>query len=465
MNERVEKDTMGEVAVPADALWGAQTARASANFPISGQRLGREMIRALALIKAAAAEVNRELGRLEPKLAEAIVEAAEEVADGRHDRHFPVDIFQTGSGTSSHMNANEVIANRAIELLGGKIGSKDPVHPNDHVNLGQSSNDVFPSALHIAAVTSAEDDLLPALEKLHEQLEARSRDFDSIVKIGRTHLQDATPIRLGQEFSGYAAQIDRGRAHLRKALDALRELPLGGTAVGTGLNTHPEFGRRMAERLCRLTGKHFVEAENHFEAQGARDGAVRCSGALKALAVSVSKIANDIRWLASGPRFGLGELEIPAVQPGSSIMPGKVNPVIAEALIQVCAQVIGNDAAITLAGLQGHFELNAMQPLMARNLLEQIRLLARATRLFAERVVAGLKARRAAIEARLGESLALATALVPEIGYERAAAIARRAADEERSVEDVALEEGVLPAERLRDILDPRRQTGERSDQ
>ena len=465
MNERVEKDTMGEVAVPADALWGAQTARASANFPISGQRLGREMIRALALIKAAAAEVNRELGRLEPKLAEAIVEAAEEVADGRHDRHFPVDIFQTGSGTSSHMNANEVIANRAIELLGGKIGSKDPVHPNDHVNLGQSSNDVFPSALHIAAVTSAEDDLLPALEKLHEQLEARSRDFDSIVKIGRTHLQDATPIRLGQEFSGYAAQIDRGRAHLRKALEALRELPLGGTAVGTGLNTHPEFGRRMAERLCRLTGKHFVEAENHFEAQGARDGAVRCSGALKALAVSVSKIANDIRWLASGPRFGLGELEIPAVQPGSSIMPGKVNPVIAEALIQVCAQVIGNDAAITLAGLQGHFELNAMQPLMARNLLEQIRLLARATRLFAERVVAGLKARRAAIEARLGESLALATALVPEIGYERAAAIARRAADEERSVEDVALEEGVLPAERLRDILDPRRQTGERSDQ
>ena len=465
MNERFEKDTMGEVAVPADALWGAQTARASANFPISGQRLGREMIRALALIKVAAAEVNRELGRLEPKLAEAIVEAAEEVVAGRHDRHFPVDIFQTGSGTSSHMNANEVIANRAIELLGGKIGSKDPVHPNDHVNLGQSSNDVFPSALHIAAVTSAEDDLLPALEKLHEQLEARSRDFDSIVKIGRTHLQDATPIRLGQEFSGYAAQIDRGRAHLRKALDALRELPLGGTAVGTGLNTHPEFGRRMAERLCRLTGKHFVEAENHFEAQGARDGAVRCSGALKALAVSVSKIANDIRWLASGPRFGLGELEIPAVQPGSSIMPGKVNPVIAEALIQVCAQVIGNDAAITLAGLQGHFELNAMQPLMARNLLEQIRLLARATRLFAERVVAGLKARRAAIEARLGESLALATALVPEIGYERAAAIARRAADEERSVEDVALEEGVLPAERLRDILDPRRQTGERSDQ
>ncbi|MDQ7006552.1 MAG: class II fumarate hydratase, partial [Acidobacteriota bacterium] len=419
MNERIEKDTMGEVSVPADALWGAQTARAVANFPISGQPLGREMIRALGLVKQAAAEINRELGLLDPRLAGAIAQAAEEVAAGRHDRHFPVDLFQTGSGTSSNMNTNEVIANRAIEILGGQVGSKDPVHPNDHVNLGQSSNDVFPSALHIAALTAVEDELLPALEVLHRELAARSRDFHDVVKVGRTHLQDATPIRLGQEFSGYAAQVDRGRAHLLQAIEGLRELPLGGTAVGTGLNTHPEFGRRMAERISGMTGKGFVEATNHFEAQGARDAAVRVSGALKSIAVSLAKIANDIRWLGSGPRFGLGELELPAVQPGSSIMPGKVNPVMAEALIQVCAQVIGNDAAITLGGLHGHFELNAMQPLIARNLLEQVRLLARAGRLFAEKLVSGLAACREAIEARVGRSLSLATALVPEIGYER----------------------------------------------
>jgi fumarate hydratase class II len=459
MKERIEHDTMGEMAVPGDALYGAQTARAVANFPISGQGIGREMIRALALVKRAAALVNRDLGELGDELAEAIAAAAQEVADGDLDAHFPVDVFQTGSGTSSNMNINEVIGNRAIQLLGGTIGSKSPVHPNDHVNMGQSSNDVFPSAIHIAALTAIESDLVPALGHLQGLLAAKARDLDDIVKIGRTHLQDATPIRLGQEISGYAAQVALGIRHLVQTSAGLRELAIGGTAFGTGINTHPEFARRMAERLSEMTGTAWQEAGNHFEAQSARDAAVRVSGALKAIAVSLVKITNDIRWLGSGPRLGLGELLIPPVQPGSSIMPGKVNPVIAEALIQAAVQVIGNDSVIALSGLYGHFQLNAMQPLIARNLLEQIRLLASATKVFADRLVADLRPNRSRIAALVEQSLSLATALAPHIGYERAAELAKRADAEGRTIREIATEEQVLAADLLAEVLDPRRQT------
>jgi fumarate hydratase class II len=459
MGFRIEKDSLGEFRVPESVLYGAQTARAVENFPISGQGIGRELVRALGLIKLAAAQVNEDLGLLPARLTRAIRQAAQEVVDGRHDEHFPVDVFQTGSGTSSNMNANEVIANRAIQILGGKVGSRDPVHPNDHVNLGQSSNDVFPAALHVAAVALIEDELLPALERLQRALMRKAGEFDDVVKIGRTHLQDATPIRLGQELSGYASQVDHGARALKATLPHLRELALGGTAVGTGLNTHPEFGKRVADRLGVLAGTAFLEAPNHFEAQGGQDAAVETSGALKTVSVSLMKIANDLRWLASGPQLGLGELDIPALQPGSSIMPGKVNPVMAEALIMVCAQVIGNDAAITLGGLYGNFELNVMQPMMARNLLEQVRLLANATGLFADRLVNGLSARRADIAARNERSLALATALVPHIGYDAAADLAKDSAKTGRTVRELARERQVLPCDELDRVLDLRRQT------
>jgi fumarate hydratase class II len=461
MSPRKERDTMGEVELPSDALYGAQTARAVENFPVSGQGIGREMIRALGLIKRSAALVNSELGQLDAKLAAAIERAAGEVAQGDLDEHFPVDTFQTGSGTSSNMNANEVIANRAILILGGEVGAKSPVHPNDHVNLGQSSNDVFPTAIHIAALTSIEERLLPELKRLNEALAAKGAEFDDIVKVGRTHLQDAVPIRLGQEFSSFASQIDHGIGHLVAAAEYLLELPIGGTAVGTGINTHPEFGGRMAVKLSEMTGVRFVEASDHFEAQSARDAAVRVSGALKALAVSLIKIANDIRWLASGPRCGLGELRIPAVQPGSSAMPGKVNPVIAESVIQAAVQVIGNDAAISVAGLYGNFQLNAMQPLIARNLLEQIELLASSTAIFSDRLISGIEPQRQRLAAMAGMSLSLATALVPRIGYERAAEIAGRAEAEGRSVRDVAAEEQLMPEEELDRLLDPERLTGQ----
>jgi fumarate hydratase class II len=450
---------MGRFEVPTDRLYGAQTARAVDNFPISGQGIGRQMIRALAQIKRAAAEVNRDLDALEPGLAGAIVTAADEVIAGDLDEHFPVDVFQTGSGTSSNMNMNEVIANRAIAILGGEIGSKSPVHPNDHVNMGQSSNDVFPTAIHLAALRGIEGDLLPALSHLEDQLREKSAAFDDVVKIGRTHLQDATPIRLGQELGGHASQVGHGIDHVRRVAADLRELAIGGTAVGTGINTDPRFGELMAKRLSELCGTDLVEAPNHFEAQAARDAAVRTSGALKSLAVSLIKIANDLRWLASGPRLGLGELVLPAVQPGSSIMPGKVNPVIAEALIQACAQVIGNDAAITAGGFFGHFELNTMQPLIARNLLEQIFLLAAGARVFADKLVAGLEADRERIASLVEQSISLATALAPRIGYDRAAEIAKRAAAEKRMVREIALEEQVLPVDELDELLDPRRQT------
>jgi fumarate hydratase, class II len=464
MGQRVERDTMGEMLVPDEALYGAQTARAVENFPISGAGIGREMIRALGLIKLAAAGVNEALGLLEPRLAQAIRAAAQEVVDGKLDAHFPVDVFQTGSGTSSNMNANEVIANRAIQLLGGEVGSKDPVHPNDHVNLGQSSNDVFPTALHVAAVSAVELRLLPALAELSGALREKAVAFDDVVKIGRTHLQDATPIRLGQELSGYAAQVEHVTGHVSAALPHLRELAQGGTAVGTGINTHPEFGRRVAARLSELSGRRFVEADNHFEAQAAQDAAVQASGALKTTAAALLKIANDLRWLGSGPRLGLGELQIPAVQPGSSIMPGKVNPVIAESLIMVCAQVIGNDAAVTLGGLYGSFELNTMLPLIARNLLEQIELLAAGAATFADKLVRGLSPDLARIEAGNERSLALATALAPRIGYDRAAALAKQAHASGRTVREVALEQQVLPPEELQHVLDLRRQTEPDSD-
>jgi len=451
---RTESDSMGTMQVPADALYGAQTARAVENFPVSGRRLTRPMIQALGRIKQQAALTNGELGLLPDDLASAIAAAAGEVADGRHDDHFPVDIFQTGSGTSSNMNANEVIAT----LAGRRLGRK--VHPNDHVNLGQSSNDVFPTALHLAATAELHDRLLPALAGLREQLSAKAEAFDDIVKLGRTHLQDAVPIRLGQVFSGYVRQLELATGRLRQGAEGLLELPLGGTAVGTGLNTHPEFARRTCARLAAVTGRPFVEAANHFEAQAARDAAVQLSGALRTCAVSLFKIANDIRFLASGPRGGYGELKLPAVQPGSSIMPGKINPVMAESLLQVCVQVIGFDSAIGLAGLSGNFELNVMQPLLAHNLLEGMRLLANAARLFAERCVAGLQADRKRCEEMVEKSLAMVTALAPAIGYDRAAELAKQAHAEGKTIRQVCLEQGILPPDQLDRLLDPRPQTG-----
>ena len=456
---RTDRDTMGEVDLPADALYGASTQRAVENFRISGQGIGRAMIRALGLIKHAAARVNGDFGRLDAVIVNAIAKAADEVAAGSLDQHFPVDLFQTGSGTSSNMNANEVIANRANMLLGSGLGSNSPIHPNDHVNMGQSSNDVFPTAIHIAALTGIRGSLLPSLAKLRESLTAKSEEFDDIVKVGRTHLQDATPIRMGQEFSAFVSQIEHGTRHIVSAAQDLRELPLGGTAVGTGINTHPEFGRKTAEKLSQMTGIEFVEAPNHFEAQSARDAAVRTSGALKSLAVALIKIADDIRWLASGPTAGLGELRLPAVQPGSSIMPGKVNPVIAESLIQAAAQVIGNDAAITVGGMYGQFQLNAMQPLIARNLLEQITLLANASAMFTDKLVSGLHANRSRIAALVEGSTAVATALAPYVGYEKAAAVVARAQREGRSVRDIAHEEAMLSDNELDRVMDLRRQT------
>jgi fumarate hydratase class II len=450
---------MGEMQVDDDALYGAQTARAVQNFQVSGEGLGRELIGALGQIKLAAARVNRDLGLLERTVAEAVIRAATEVADGTLDRHFPVDIFQTGSGTSSNMNANEVIANRAIRIMGGEPGSR-AVHPNDHVNLGQSSNDVIPAAIHVAALVMIEKQLLPALEKTRAALAAKAKEFDAIVKIGRTHLQDATPIRLGQEFSAFASQVEHAMIHIRDGCDHLRELAIGGTAVGTGLNTHPEFGRRMAAELSGMTGVSFREADNHFEAQAGQEAAVQMSGTLKSLAVALMKIANDIRLLGSGPRLGLGELILPPVQPGSSIMPGKVNPVIAEALIMVCAQVIGNDGAITVGGLYGSFQLNTMLPLIARNLIQQIRYLAGGCVTFTDKLLQGLDVDRQRIQDGNERSLALVTGLVPAIGYDRAAEIAKEAHRTGRTIREVARDQKVLPEAELDRLLDPRHQTG-----
>ena len=447
---------MGEMKVPADAYYGAQTARAVENFPISNLRFSRQFIRALGLIKKHAALANASLGLLPARLAGPIEMAAQEVLDGKLDSQFVVDVFQTGSGTSTNMNANEVIANRAAELLGGKRGDK-VIHPNDHVNRCQSSNDVIPSAIHLAALESIESQLRPALTELHEALLAKAAAFWEILKIGRTHLQDATPIRLGQEFSGYASQVAHGSRRLENVRLHLGELALGGTAVGTGINAHPEFARRTIAGLAKETGLDLREAPNHFEAQAARDACIETSGALKTVAVSLSKIANDIRWLGSGPRLGLGELKLPATQPGSSIMPGKVNPVMCEMAIQVAAQIIGNDAAICVGGVFGNFELNTMMPVIAYNLLQSIELLTNASRVFARRCVAGLEADAARCEASIGRSLALCTALAPVIGYDQAASIAKLAYETNRTVREVAAEISSLDQKTLDELLDPRK--------
>jgi fumarate hydratase class II len=448
---------MGEMAVPADAYYGAQTARAVENFPISDLRFPREFISALGLIKKHAAITNSELGLLDDRIASAIQRAADEVIAGTLDRHFVVDIFQTGSGTSTNMNANEVIANRAAELLGAGRGEK-VVHPNDHVNQGQSSNDVIPTAIHLAALSAIHSALRPALEELGEALSRKAKEFHEILKIGRTHLQDATPIRLGQEFAGYAAQVAFGLDRLKAVDPRLAELALGGTAVGTSLNTHPQFAARTIARIAKETELPLREAQNHFEAQAARDACIETSGALKTIAVSLVKIANDIRWLASGPRAGIGELRLPVTQPGSSIMPGKVNPVMCEMLIQVGAQVIGNDAAITMGGVFGNFELNVMMPLIGHNLLQSISLLANGARTFADRCVAGLEADREKCEANIERSLAMCTALAPVIGYDKAAHIAKVAYETNRNVREVAAELSGLSPERLAELLDPRKQ-------
>ncbi|HEY64118.1 MAG TPA: class II fumarate hydratase [Caldilineae bacterium] len=452
---RIERDSLGEVRVPAQALYGAQTQRAVENFPVSGLRFPRSFIRALGLIKAAAARVNRELGLLDEEKARFIELAAREVAEGRWDDQFPIDIFQTGSGTSTNMNANEVIANRAIQLMGGELGSK-AIHPNDHVNMGQSSNDVIPSAIHIAAYLETEEALLPALRHLHETLLHKAAETDDVVKTGRTHLMDATPIRLGQEISGWAAQIEKGIARIEATLPRLAELALGGTAVGTGLNAHPEFGRRMAAALAEETGLPFVEASNHFEAQAAQDTAVELSGQLKVIAASLMKIANDLRWMNSGPQAGLAEITLPALQPGSSIMPGKINPVIPEAVTMVCAQVFGNDVAITVGGQSGNFELNVMLPVIAYNLLQSITLLANAARLLADKAIAGFTVHREHIAELVERNPILVTALNPVVGYDKAAQIAKRAYAEGRRVKEVAAEITDLSPEELDRLLDPR---------
>ncbi|MFN2285501.1 MAG: class II fumarate hydratase [Anaerolineae bacterium] len=457
--DRIERDAMGEVHVPARALWGAQTQRAVENFAISGRRFDRRFIAALGQVKCACARANMDLGHLDPRLWAAIAQACDEVIAGDLDAHFPIDVFQTGSGTSTNMNANEVIANRAIQLLDGEVGSKAPVHPNDHVNMSQSSNDVIPTAIHVAATLALRDDLLPALAHLHTLLLSKAIAFDAIVKTGRTHLQDATPIRMGQVFGGYAAQIEQATFRVRRAIEALRELPLGGTAVGTAINCPADFAEHAITHLNTALATGFVEAHNHVEANAARDALVEASGMLKTIAVSLHKVANDIRWLASGPRNGLGELHLPAVQPGSSIMPGKVNPVIPEAVIMACAQVIGYDAAITLGGLGGYFELNLMMPLIADNILTAIALLANAARVFADRCVADLEIDADRCTETVERNLALATALAPALGYDKAAEIAKEAQHTGKTVREVALAWDVLPAETLSALLDPYRMT------
>ena len=453
---RIERDSMGPVKVPREAYYGAQTQRAIENFQISGWWFQKELIHALGLIKYASAKTNLSLGLLEGRIARAIEKACKEVIQGKWDDQFGIDIFQTGSGTSTNMNVNEVIANRANEILGGKKGVYRPVHPNDHVNLEQSSNDTFPSAIHIATVKLLQSRLIPALKNLHRAFKSKEKEFHSILKIGRTHLQDALPIRLGQEFGGYARQVDLGILRIQKGMQSLYELPLGGTAVGTGMNTHPLFARKTIFIINEKTGERFREAVDHFEAQGAKDALVEMSGVLKTVAVSLIKIANDIRWMSSGPRCGIGEIHLPETQPGSSMMPGKVNPVIPESLIQVCAQVIGNDAAITLGGLSGNFELNVMMPLIARNLLESIRLLGNAVSNFSSRCIEGLEADRERCEEMIEKSLALATALAPRTGYNEAARIARKAYEQQKTIRQVAEEEGLFTEKEVNHLLDPR---------
>jgi fumarate hydratase class II len=454
MKYREEKDSMGTVQVPLNSFYGAQTQRAGENFKISDLRFHPVFYRALAMIKKHAARVNGSLGLLEPRIAEAIITAAQEMLKGRFDDQFVVDVFQTGSGTSTNMNANEILAGRANELLTGKRGGKSPVHPNDHVNLGQSSNDVIPTAIHLSAWMKISGNLLPAMAHLKETIGEKSRAFKGIRKMARTHLQDAVPIGLGQIFSGYGRQVELGMARIEGAEPRLCELALGGTAVGTGANTHPDFAAKVIAGISKETGGSFVEAQNHFEAQAAQDAAVETSGALKTFAASLVKIANDIRWLASGPRCGLGEITLPDLQPGSSIMPGKVNPVIPEAVVQVAGQVMGNDAAITFAGQAGSFELNTMLPLIAYNLMQSIGLLANASTSLADKCIQGIQPNAEKCKSNMEQSLSLVTALVPEIGYDRAAAIVKEAYHENTTIREAARNAKVLPEDVLDGILD-----------
>ena len=460
MSYREERDTMGTMQVPADALWGAQTQRSLQNFRISGERMPLALIHALAWVKRAAAKVNCDLGVLDPERANAIIQAADEVIFGHHDSQFPLVVWQTGSGTQSNMNMNEVLANRACELLGGRRGAECKIHPNDDVNKGQSSNDVFPSAMHVAAVRSIHQQLIPALTTLTESLSAKAKEFAHIVKIGRTHLQDATPLTLGQEFSGYVSQLEHGLEHVQATLPHLYELALGGTAVGTGLNAHPQFAQRVADELARLTALPFVTARNKFEALAANDALVYSHGALKTLAGSLLKIANDIRWLASGPRCGIGELRIPENEPGSSIMPGKVNPTQSEAMIMLCCQVMANDVAINMGGAMGNFELNVMKPLIIHNFLQSVRLLADGMTSFNDHCVSGISANVPRIEELTRDSLMLVTALTPYIGYDKAAKIAKKAHRDGTTLKQAAAELGFVTSEQFEEWVRPENMVG-----
>ena len=463
MKTRVEKDTFGPVDVPADRLWGAQTQRSLQHFEISGERMPRGLVRALALVKKAAALVNMDLKVLDAKKGRAIVAAANEVLAGEHDDEFPLVVWQTGSGTQTNMNMNEVLANRASEILGGERGEERLVHPNDDVNKGQSSNDVFPTAMHVAAVEAVRAHVQPSLKTLRDALAAKSREFRDIVKIGRTHLQDATPLTLGQEFSGYVSQVDHGQEHLQAALPHLCELALGGTAVGTGLNAHPEFAERVASKLAELTGHPFVTAPNKFEALASHDALVNAHGVFKTLAASLTKIANDIRWLASGPRSGIGEITIPENEPGSSIMPGKVNPTQSEALTMACAQVMGNDVTVNIGGMSGHFELNVYKPVIIFGFLMSARLIADGAESFRENCVVGIEPNRERLEANLRNSLMLVTALNPKIGYDNAAKIAKTAHRTGQTLKETAVELGLVTAEQFDEWVRPEDMVGKKS--
>ncbi|MEE9394823.1 MAG: class II fumarate hydratase [Planctomycetota bacterium] len=463
MSFRIETDSMGEIKVPSEAYWGAQTQRSTENFRIGGHRFPREFIYALGVVKKACATVNSDLGNLEPEIAALIAQAADEVISGELDSQFPLVVWQTGSGTQTNMNANEVIANRAIEISGGERGSKSPVHPNDHVNRSQSSNDTIPTAMHVAAVDRVVNRLLPELSRLRDQCRAKADAFVDIVKTGRTHLQDATPVTLGQECSGWATQLDHGIRRVESALHFLTELAQGGTAVGTGLNTHPDFARMVAERIAEYTKLPFRSAENKFEALAAHDAVVEMSGALKTVACSLNKIANDVRWLASGPRCGIGEIAIPENEPGSSIMPGKVNPTQCEALSMLCCQVMGNDVAIAMGGASGNFELNVYKPMMIHNLLESIGLLADGSESFNDRCLSGIEPRLDVIEDKLARSLMLVTALNPVIGYDQAAKVAKEAYHSDRTLKEVVLEMKLLSAEEFDKAVDPGQMLGPKS--
>lgn len=459
MSTRIEKDTMGEIEVPANAYYGAQTARSKINFPIGWEKMPEQIVQAFGYLKKAAAITNAKLGVLEESKKDLIVKACDEVIEGKLKDHFPLVVWQTGSGTQSNMNVNEVISNRAIEIAGGVLGSKDPVHPNDDVNKSQSSNDTFPTAMHIAVVKALNERLIPAVKNLRDTLEKKSKDFDDVVKIGRTHLMDAVPLTLGQEFSAYVTQLNYGLQRIEATLPHLHELALGGTAVGTGLNSHPKFADEVAKEIANLTGYKFITAPNKFEALAAHDAIVACSGALKTLACSLMKIANDVRWLASGPRCGIGEIEIPANEPGSSIMPGKVNPTQSEALTMVAAQVIGNDTAVNVAGSSGNFELNVFKPVMVYNVLQSIQLMADGCQSFNDNCAVGIEPLKDNIQAHLNNSLMLVTALNPHIGYDNAAKIAKTAHQNGTTLKEEAVNLGILTAEQFDEYVQPAKMT------